>query len=35
MKKVHGEVGANVFFVKEGVDVNIAQVKQEVEPEDI
>ena len=35
MKKVHGEVGADVFFVKEGVDVDIAQVKQEVEPEDI
>ena len=35
MKKVHSEVGANIFFVKEGVDVDIAQVKQEVEPKDI
>ena len=35
MKKVHSEVGANVFFVKEGVDADILQVKQEVEAEDI
>ena len=35
MKKVHSEVGTNVFFVKEGVDADILQVKQEVEAEDI
>ena len=35
MKKVHNKVGADVFFMKEGVDADIVQVKQEVEAEDI
>ena len=35
MRKVHNEVGADIFFVKEGVDANIVQVKEEAEAEDI
>ena len=35
MKKIHNEVGADIFFVKEGVDADIVQVKEEVEAEDI
>ena len=35
MRKAHKEVGADIFFVKEGMDKDIVQVKQEVEAGDI